>query len=449
MKHDHGTERGQVLIMIAFGIIGLIGMVALAVDGGRAYSDRRHAQNAADTSVLAGARALIREEDWKSAALAISLENGFADGENDLDQTSESINVEIYQCDESDDADTSVDCGEYDIASNPDAEDYMMVKITSIVNTTFATVIGIQDITNTVFAIAHVEPSDRKPFFEGEAVINLSPDDCSAFKFSGSSETRIEGGGIFVNSDCGGDAFKNESSGGTLHAPGACVVGGTSFDPNDTTDSIDIPPADFSVGAGECTQKVFPPTDYNFPNTDICLGVPAATVVDVPGPGNDYMTPGSWSGTFPPAGVVALSSGLYCVDGDFTLNASDTLTGLNVSIFVFDGDIHWNGGASVNLQAYPEGYGELSGLLIYLPMGDPIDYSHIVDINGNNTSYLKGTILAPSAATTVNGSGSLPRIDGQIIGYTVELSGSSDIYLWYNDAENWDSYTNPMIQLTE
>jgi Flp pilus assembly protein TadG len=453
MKHDHGTERGQVLIMIAFGIIGLIGMVALAVDGGRAYSDRRHAQNAADTSVLAGARALIREEDWKSAALAISLENGFADGENDLDQTSESINVEIYQCDESDDADTSVDCGEYDIASNPDAEDYMMVKITSIVNTTFATVIGIQDITNTVFAIAHVKPSERTPYLDGNAVIGMSPGDCSAVKYSGSAETRVESdessmGGIFVNSTCASDAFKNESSGGTLYAPHLCVVGDTSVDPNDTGDAIEIPSGEFNIGSDECRERGYPPANYNFPNTAICDGAPAATVVDVPLT-DDYMTPGTWSGTFPPAGVVALSPGLYCVYGDFTLGASDRLAGVNVSIWVFDGDVEWHGGAEVNLQAYPQGYGEVSGLLLYLPLSDPIDYTHVVHLNGNSNSYIKGTVLAPAAECTVNGNGDMPRIDGQFACYTVELSGSSDLYLRYNDDENWFAYTNPLIELTK
>ena len=41
-------ERGQALILIAFGAIALFGFTALAVDGTRVFSDRRHAQNAAD-----------------------------------------------------------------------------------------------------------------------------------------------------------------------------------------------------------------------------------------------------------------------------------------------------------------------------------------------------------------------------------------------------------------
>src|SRR3990172_7389547 len=78
MKHRYDTtERGQALIIIVFAMVGLIGITALTVDGGYAFSDHRHAQNAADTAVLAGARAIIRGEDWKSAALAIAAQNNY------------------------------------------------------------------------------------------------------------------------------------------------------------------------------------------------------------------------------------------------------------------------------------------------------------------------------------------------------------------------------------
>ena len=52
MKYQHG----QAIVLIVVGIVGLIGMTALAIDGGNAYSDRRHAQNAADTAAFAAAR---------------------------------------------------------------------------------------------------------------------------------------------------------------------------------------------------------------------------------------------------------------------------------------------------------------------------------------------------------------------------------------------------------
>jgi len=48
-------EKGQALILVALAAIGLFAFAALAIDGSRMFSDKRHAQNAADTAALAGA----------------------------------------------------------------------------------------------------------------------------------------------------------------------------------------------------------------------------------------------------------------------------------------------------------------------------------------------------------------------------------------------------------
>lgn len=49
------SQRGQVLILVALAIFVLVGAVALAVDGGNLYAERRKMQNAADAGALAGA----------------------------------------------------------------------------------------------------------------------------------------------------------------------------------------------------------------------------------------------------------------------------------------------------------------------------------------------------------------------------------------------------------
>src|SRR5215207_6511653 len=53
------SERGQALIIFALAAIGLFGIVGLAIDGSAKFSDRRHAQNAADTAALAAALAKV------------------------------------------------------------------------------------------------------------------------------------------------------------------------------------------------------------------------------------------------------------------------------------------------------------------------------------------------------------------------------------------------------
>ena len=51
-------DRGQALLVLAFGLLALAAFAGLAIDGGRLYVERRQTQNAADASALAGARVL-------------------------------------------------------------------------------------------------------------------------------------------------------------------------------------------------------------------------------------------------------------------------------------------------------------------------------------------------------------------------------------------------------
>src|SRR6185503_13740171 len=70
-------ERGQALVIIALAVVGLFGFSALAIDGSRVFSDRRNAQNAADTSALSAALAKIRKEPFVPAAEDRAQSNGY------------------------------------------------------------------------------------------------------------------------------------------------------------------------------------------------------------------------------------------------------------------------------------------------------------------------------------------------------------------------------------
>ena len=54
-------DRGQTLVWVAVGMVVLLGIVALAVDVGHLYAERRHMQNAADAGALEAARAMLRQ----------------------------------------------------------------------------------------------------------------------------------------------------------------------------------------------------------------------------------------------------------------------------------------------------------------------------------------------------------------------------------------------------
>jgi len=66
------SEPGQSLVIVALSLVALIGMLALVMDGGFTYLQRRVAQNAADAGALAGARewCMTRNADSAIAAAA-------------------------------------------------------------------------------------------------------------------------------------------------------------------------------------------------------------------------------------------------------------------------------------------------------------------------------------------------------------------------------------------
>lgn len=54
------SGRGQVLVLFAGGLLAIVAMVALVIDGGNAFAQQRSAQNAADSASEAGASMLVR-----------------------------------------------------------------------------------------------------------------------------------------------------------------------------------------------------------------------------------------------------------------------------------------------------------------------------------------------------------------------------------------------------
>lgn len=71
------SERGQVIMLMVILLAALLGIVGLAVDGGRLYLGQRTAQNAADNAALAGSLALCDGSSVTTIAFAAASINGF------------------------------------------------------------------------------------------------------------------------------------------------------------------------------------------------------------------------------------------------------------------------------------------------------------------------------------------------------------------------------------
>jgi hypothetical protein len=71
----HRSERGQIAILLAVAMIGLLGIVGLTLDGAMLFWNQRRAQNGADAAATAGVAALSAQIVAKDYACATSSED--------------------------------------------------------------------------------------------------------------------------------------------------------------------------------------------------------------------------------------------------------------------------------------------------------------------------------------------------------------------------------------
>ena len=403
--------QGQALIIIALALVGLIGIVGLVVDGGNAFLDRRNAQNAADAAALAAALARIRGgQDMVATAFASAAQNGY---NNDGVTNS----VELFSPPKD--------------GPHSDNVEYIQIIITSHVDTYFARVVGRSKITNVVQAVARTKSSENSQLLNGIAIASLAPSsNCGnqkSFWIHGDATLDVSGGGIFINSNNDTCALLQHGN-GSIHVNDGFkidVVGGASIQkPLLFTPGVTV------VGAVPIN---YPPPFF-MPDVE-CDESPAKVSED-----GTSMTAGTWAGEFPPQGVTQLEAGIYCLEDGIKINGP--LIGHNVVFKVLNGEVHF-GNANIVLDAPSSG--DNAGLLIYLPQ----ENNSKVTLNGGSESVIEGTILAPASPILINGNGSSSGFDSQIIGYTIEVGGSGNVGVLYSDAQNFDSWTMPEVQLSE
>jgi hypothetical protein len=141
--------------------------------------------------------------------------------------------------------------------------------------------------------------------------------------------------------------------------------------------------------------------------------------------------------------VTTLEPGIYCLDGDFVVGPGRTLTGTEVLIKVEKGEINFSGEANISLSA--PGSGDFYGLLLFMP----IKNKNPVVLDGGMGTTLQGTILVPGAKIKIVGSSPKHEFHSQIIGYTIEIQGQHKVDIAYKNAENFDSFSMPEVQLSE
>jgi hypothetical protein len=495
------SEKGQALILIALAVVGLVSFSALAIDGGRVLSDRRHAQNTADTSVLAAALAKINNEDYVKAAEDRATNNGYTTG---VDNTE----VIVVLCN---DPSIPVDdkCQGIDAAS---PSNYIRVRIHSFVPTTFARVLGRTQVENTVEAIARVQGSTSGSLFGGAGIVALNKSGCG-IEFV-SSVVKVNGGGIFVNSGtlsgdgalCSNWAPQITTAGGcidvvgklgsnftngsqTITGPGFCTPKPAQVDPPDFSAMVPVPPAPPPCGAnpgsstvntttgigtygpGNYTDITVPYTSGTFASGTYCLSGKLTVT------GGSHVTGGDVIFVFtnPDKGATIggastsnyTSLQIFTHNGSWVENGSTTLTvpgvfrfyatgtaGFDVAggsvdtfndgfLYLHGGVMDWEGSTTLNLKAPTSG--PYKGVAIF----SPISNTTTMTIHGGSAVNVTGSILHPGGAIHMNGSSNATGLNCQIIGDTVSTDGGSNLTINYNPDLNIGSPSSPTIELTK
>ena len=427
------SERGQALIIFALAAIGIFGIVGLAIDGSAKFSDRRHAQNAADSAALAAALAKANALDAGlsnspaecpptsglpsdvcaaviTAALNLANENGY--------DNSSSKQVDVYSPPIS---------GYY--TGDPS---YVQVIIDSDVNTTFSRVVGIDQTHNLVEAVALTK--EGGPLFNGASIVAVNPSPgCGrgSFDVGGNGTINLTGGGFFVNSNqsCG---YSQTSCSVTLNTNGVPITSAGS-----PINQACGTPAPTATGS-----QVLVPDEIYMPDVPDECSQAAATPTN-PGGGDHWVIYPGYYTDFPQGGLIGnnkqieLAPGVYCVDSDVHWSGAtfDELDGSSgVTIYITAGhDFSVSINSPITLNASSSG--EYAGYLIILA-GNPTSHPNCT-INGGSYLAMNGTVFAPYCNLTINGDNTTSSLfNAQIIAWDVKLNGNNSLTFNYDPGAN-------------
>ena len=434
-------EQGQTIVIIALSFVVLLGFAGLALDGGMLYSDRRHAQNAADTSSLAGATAAatylknnaINKNSFHCGSTYVLNAQQVAE---DAAISRASTNDYNLDKDISDHHGVTATCGVED-------QGYRLVKyidittqITRETSTNFAHLVYPGPLINEVEAVARVYPPG--PLAEGYSIVSLNGADCSGNQngliLGGSMNGKVTGSaGIFTNG-----CIKGDGSNFGFEVTNEGVVGYAGR-ATGTLNSITPPPEYFPNKLDAFTTNV-PPPDCSSLDT---LKAPLA--------GNRTIKPGKYERIKWTNGTLTLDPGLYCItESQGFVIEGGSLSGDGVTIYLETGGMTVGGSAEgIYLRApvaSPDPSPAIPGMLIYMAGGN----TSTIKLSGNSTSAYIGTVYAPSGDIQLTGTsatGGSVTFNTQLIGYNVHISGNTTIDINYIDEEQ--SEKPPFLDLLQ
>lgn len=416
------SESGQAIILLVFAVIGLIGFTALAIDGGMVYSDRRHAQSAADAASLAGGGfAALALENYE-----IVYQNFNCSSYGITKIMADSKLVARNRANSNDYSDAEIQV-EAVCVDNGLLFDENYIDITTYIEratrTSLIHFVYTGPVVNRVEATVRVRP--QYPLAFGNAIVALNNDECLGNQFGvstgGSSAINVIGGGIFSNGcfDCDGLSCPDEEDetcvdieGGTVGFAGSNICNKLDkINPAPEKSPSEMPPRAVFSAAPDCSASGATSID------SITGSINLNSLVDSNGD---------------PVRLVCITDSGNAIK---ITNVHDFVEGDGITLYLSNsGDIDISGGV-VRLRApeqFPDPHPGLGGILIYV---NPQN-SSIIKINGNSESSYYGMIYAPKADIEITGSGTIddPTVyNTQIVGQNVSVGGGAYIDIRFDN----------------
>jgi len=422
------SESGQAIILIVIGLVALLGFAALAIDGGMVYSDRRNAQNASDSSALAGA--LQKGNNQSDATITLAVQNSLSG--NGYDPSQAHISISPF---------TDV-TGHYWLVT---------VVMTTTTKTSFAQVFFGGEMRNVVTAIARARLS--QPALPGMAIVAMG--NCEA-----------DGGFLIGGQGGGNDGGSTTYQGGVfLNTPGdnpPCAI-----DPPSSGFGINADPdyGIWSVGDEDYSG------DGNISPLPVHTGVNGGYAIDDPladlpepqctadghktGSGSDTVYhPGNWNGN--QLGEGTWMPGIYCISGDVSLSGNASFTGQGLVLYFRNGGMAFTGNAYLQISSPdsenclgtsgdPTASCSYGGIAIFAARNNHSS----IGIRGNGTNAVSGMVYALNGTVEARGGGSTPNdavIIGQLIAKIVDLRGGADCKVTYNAGRTYQVPTRLSLQ---
>jgi hypothetical protein len=412
-------RRGIVAVLLALVITGLLGVAAIALDGGLVQDNRRQVQAAADTAALAAGGQMFANypaivnsnyttADPGGAAAAAAQAAATANGYPNNGSTS---TVKIYIPPQS--GPFSGQIG------------YAEIIITYYQPRYFSAIWGSVKIPITARAVARGRWAGS-----GDGIIVLDPVAQDAFNAGGTGALNVTGGAkVIVDSNNASAA--RDTGGGSATASQFNITGGANGAFNGTVVTGTPPIPD--------PLAYLPPPPEPPPGT--------MTKKNIPGGGTAYtLTPGTYTNlpnftngdtvTFEQAS--AGNNGIYYISGGFVSNGAnlvmDPTTSGGMMIYNAPSGSSQSGGISiagsangtVNLSALTDG--PYAGILLWQNRTS----SQTISITGNGNFSMTGTFYAANAQMSVTGNGAA-AIGSQYISRTVTFGGGGTTTINYSD----------------